>query len=67
MEHALPVANPRHSLAMALAAALLGAAVATTTYALIDSDKSSPPKVVVVEPSGADSQPAPTPWSGPRP
>jgi hypothetical protein len=67
MEHALHLPNASRSLVIALVAALLGAAVATTTYALIDSHKSSPPKVVVVGPSGADSQPAPTPWSGPRP
>jgi hypothetical protein len=50
-----------------LAAALLGASIATTTYALIDSDQASQSKVLFTQPSGADSTAQPTPMSGQRP
>jgi hypothetical protein len=66
MEHVLHLPTTR-TLVVPLAAAVLGAGLATTTYALIDSDQASQSKVAVTEPSGADSsaQP-PTPFSGSR-
>jgi hypothetical protein len=67
MEHALNLLAPRRSLVITLAAALLGASVATTTYALIDSDQASQSKVLITQPSGADSTAQPTPMSGQRP
>jgi hypothetical protein len=67
MEHAVHLPNPRRSLAIPLAAALLGAGVATATYAVTDSNEASPSKVVFVEPSGGDSQAATPQTSGARP
>ncbi len=67
MEHALRLPNPRRSLAIPLAAAVLGAGVAATTYTLTDNEQASPPKVVIVAPSGDDSQTQPTPAGGMRP
>jgi hypothetical protein len=67
MEHALHLPNPKRSLAIPLAAAVLGAAVATTTYALTDGEQATPAKLVIVEPSGDHSPAGPTPFSGMRP
>jgi hypothetical protein len=67
MQYALHLPNPRRSLAIPLAAALLGAGVATTTYALVDSETASTPEVVILEASGSDSPGQPTPQSGHRP
>jgi hypothetical protein len=67
MQYALQLPNRGRSLAIPLAAALLGAGVATTTYALTDGDKASPPEVVILESSENASQAHPTPMSGPRP
>jgi hypothetical protein len=67
MENALHPPNPGKAVAIALAAALLGAGVATTAHALTDSDKASPSRVVFVESSGDDSTAGPTPMSGARP
>jgi hypothetical protein len=69
MEHALHLPNPRRSLAIPLAAALLGAGVATTTYALTDTAKTaqSPSKLVIVTPSERDSTAPAIPAAGHRP
>lgn len=66
MEHVLHLPT-RRMLVVPLAAAVLGAGVATTTYALIDSDQASQSKVAITQPSGADSAAQPTPFSGHRP
>ena len=63
MEHVLHLPNPRRSLAIPLAAAVLGAGVATTTYALIDDEQASPTRVVISAPSNDDSPAQPTPFS----
>jgi hypothetical protein len=55
------------ALAIPLAAALLGAGVATAGYALIEGDQPSSPPHVVVVPSGGHSNAQPTPLSGRRP
>ena len=67
MEHSLQLPNPSRSLVIPLVAALLGAGVATTTYALTDGDKASPSRVVIVESSGGSQAAEPTPLSGARP
>ena len=67
MEHVLRLPNPRRSLAIPLAAALLGAGVAATTYALTDDEQASPPKVVIVAPPGDHSPAGATAFSGARP
>jgi hypothetical protein len=67
MGHAIHLPNPRRTLAIPLAAAMLGAGVATAAYALIDDEQVSPPKVVIVAPAKQDSSPQPTPVSGMRP
>ena len=67
MEHVLHLPNPRRSLAIPLAAALLGAGVATTTYALSDSAKTAQPKLVIVAPSERDSTAPAIPAMGHRP
>jgi hypothetical protein len=66
MNHALQLPNATRSVAIALVAALLGAGIATTTYALTD-DHNSPSRVVVEAPSGGDSKAEPTKMSGARP
>lgn len=66
MEHALHLPNPRRSLAIPLAAALLGAGIATTTYALTDDEQASPTRVVISASSHDDSPPQPTPFSAMR-
>jgi hypothetical protein len=63
MEHALHLPNPGRSLAIPLAAAVLGAGVATATYALTDAEQASPTRVVIVAPSNDDSPTQPTPFS----
>jgi hypothetical protein len=67
MEYALHLPSPRRGVAIPLVAALLGAAAATTGYALIDGNSVSPSKVVIVQPSGSHSNGEPTPMSGHRP
>jgi uncharacterized membrane protein len=67
MERALHQPNPSRLLAISLVAALVGAGVATTTYALTDSETTLHPRVVVVASSGADSPAQPTQLSGTRP
>jgi hypothetical protein len=67
MQYALQLPNRGRSLAVRLAAALLGTGVATTSFALTDSDKAPPPEVVIVG-SSEDGSPEPaTPMSGARP
>lgn len=67
MEYALHLPISSRSLAIPLAAALLGAGVATGTFALVDSGQASQPTVVVTQPSGADATAQRTPMSsGPR-
>ena len=69
MEHALQLQLPnlRRSLAIPIAAAVLGAGAATGTYALIDNESVSPGKVVVVAPQATDSNALPARAGGPRP
>jgi len=67
MEYALHLPISSRSLAIPLAAALLGAGVATGTYALADNGQASQPTVVITQPSGADATAQGTPMSsGPR-
>jgi hypothetical protein len=67
MEHALRLPNPRRSLAVPLAAAVLGAGVATIAYAVTDDNQVAPPAPVIVAPSDDGSPQQPTPFSGMRP
>lgn len=67
MELALHRPISSRALAIPLAAALLGAGVATGTYALVDSGQASQPTVVITHSSGADATAQGTPMSsGPR-
>jgi hypothetical protein len=67
MEHSLHQPISTRSLVIPLVAALLGAGVATGTYALVDAGQASQPTVVVSHSAAVDSTPQPTPVSGRRP
>jgi hypothetical protein len=67
MEHSLHQPISTRSIVIPLAAALLGAGVATSTYALVDSGQASQPTVLVDHAASVDSQAQPTPTSGRRP
>jgi hypothetical protein len=68
MEHALHPPILKRSLVVPLAAAVLGAGVATATYAVVDSSQSPQAKVVFAQPSSSQPQTAePQLMSGRRP
>ncbi len=68
MEYALNLPNAKRSLVVPLAvAAVLGAGVATTTYAVIDNGPASQPTVVVTHPTGVDAAAQPQLMGGRRP
>lgn len=68
MEYALNLPSAKRSLVVPLVvAALLGAGVATTTYAVVDSGQASQPTVVVTHPTGGDATAQPQLMGGRRP
>jgi hypothetical protein len=61
MQHALHLPHPGRTILIPLAAAVLGAGAATTTYALIDNNDVIAPPVAAVQPDDLPSTGAGTP------